>query len=241
MNKKKILIIVGIVIALVAIICLIFIFLGKDNKKLNELELNALTESGKKTSLYFDKLLEKDTNGVEEYICFALFYSENELNKNTLTSKEISNIIKEYFNLDITEKRIEDNGLSPLLVMNSISFNDETKIYNKDSTNYTQADIAHMDVSIYLFDKAKKQKDKYVVTFKEYTIIDPYKVLNYYQDLNDDENVAKALDYLKGKSNVSDFKKLINSDMIEKVSELKDSIDVTYIIKDNKLLIDSIS
>lgn len=246
--KKKIIIILSSVIVLAIIICSLMLLIAKKQIKLTALEQSTLKNAGEVSMLYFDKI-DSENNGIDQYIAFALEYSSNEDNKNELTINEIKDITSEFFNLSLNSEDLKENGISPLLLENNISYDYEKETYSIHKNKLSQQDIANTDIIIYVYENAKKQKDKYIVTYKKYIINNPCEVLNYYEQTEENEDgtisnkkydTTEILAYLKAKGNVNAIKKAVTKDMVSEVSEYSKDITVTYVMINDELLIDSV-
>lgn len=241
--SKKVKIIVGSSIGLLILLILLIVGISLMWKRpsLSTLEEKTLRDTEKDVMLYFDKI-DTENNGIEQYITFALELSTNENNKTELNFQEISDIVSKYFNTSLNEEDLKNNGISALLASSNITYNDEEKTYTIHKDKLTQQDIANKEIVVYTYNTAKKQKDKYVVNYKKYLIKNPYDVFNYFKDKGNDDTKADAiLKYLKGDANTNIIKISIDDSMINDVADYQKDIELTYIVKDNKLLIDSIN
>lgn len=241
--SKKVKIIVGSSIGLLILLILLIVGISLMWKRpsLSTLEEKTLRDTEKDVMLYFDKI-DTENNGIEQYITFALELSTNENNKTELNFQEISDIVSKYFNTSLNEEDLKNNGISALLASSNITYNDEEKTYAIHKDKLTQQDIANKEIAVYNYNTAKKQKDKYVVNYKKYLIKNPYNVFNYFKDKGSDDAKADAiLKYLKGDGNSNIIKSSVDSSMINDVADYQKDIELTYIVKDNKLLIDSIN
>ena len=116
------------------------------------------------------------------------------------------------------------------------------------------ATIAETPVTYYKLEKITKiNKKKYKATYREYTIENPYNMLNYYLEKNskvegvekdgqyvyDLKDITPIRNYLSGSSKIGSFKKSIDED-VAKYSKKGKKLKVTYIVKNDKILIDKI-
>lgn len=249
--KKRIIIIGAVLLAAILIIVGIFLLNNARKSKLSSLEETFVKDAGKTPKLYFDKLDIDDGNGIEEYICFAVYYNFLENNQNKTTVSDVDTIIKKYFSKRIELDKIKENMLSPALFNNNINYDMETETFTLDQPKYSQMDIANITIPVYLYEKATSKKDEFIVTYKKYNINNPYDVLNYFDQRNSeiqrnssDENLVDTkdiLEYLQGKGNVNSIKSKVDSNMIEKVGTYEKSIKVTYVIENDNILIKEFS
>ena len=85
---------------------------------------------------------------------------------------------------------------------------------------------------------------KYKV-YDKYVVENPYEVLNYYEDLNlkkekDRYDTTDIVEYLKGNKKIGVIKDAINEKNIDKFGKIDGNISVTFIVKNNKVLIKKI-
>ena len=135
-----------------------------------------------------------------------------------------------------------------------ITFDASNNTY-KYNNPLTPADLSNISIVKYEMNTISKiNKNKFKVTYDRLVVENPYEVLNFYNDYNIsqseidemvEDDVEKVdtkdiIDYLKGNGKKSSVKKLIKKSDIEKYGKIDGSITITYIIKDNKLLIGNI-
>ena len=97
----------------------------------------------------------------------------------------------------------------------------------------------------------KKKKNKFIVTYDKYVVENPYEILNYYNDsamnIPEDQkenyqpyDTSAIYNYLTCKGKITTLKDAITKDNIEKLGKIDKQLEVTYIIKDDNLVIDNI-
>ena len=241
MKKKQLLIILGVLLVVVLLVILLII----KTTKLSKFERIKIEDTSKDVMLFYEEIDNKEIDGTDGYIAYALEYSYNVNDKKELTTKEIKELIESKFNIELNEDKLNDVGITPYLLKKNISHDPSEKKYSIDKSILTQQDIAEIPVIKYDITKIDKKGKKYVVTYDKYIVKNPYEIMNYYSDLNvqseEEEttyNTNDIYNYLTCKGKVTSVKDAINKDNIEKVGKVEKQITITYIIKDDKLLID---
>lgn len=249
LKNKKVMILGGFIILLIIIIILLI-----NINKISNLESMKIDETSNTIMNYIDIIDDNNTDdeSIGKYIYFALIYSKNELNKEELTCDEISSIINNIFNINISSDDIRSTGITPLLLDHNINQNYETDSYSMLNSTCSQSDIASIPITYYLKKSIKKSKNKYEVKYTKYILDNPYELLNYLNDLNNPKpsedgsetqvlqtyDTTNIYNYLTCKGNIKDVKKDINEDILNNIFKKDKELTITYIIKDNKLLID---
>ena len=213
--------------------------------KITKLERVKIEEKSDEISDYFSEITEnKEDKGV--YINFAVEYLYNTKDKETYTIEEIKEVINSNFNLEYTDKTIAEIGISQAMQGKGIVFDNSNGTFKYSNTR-TITDIANDKIYYFKIDKIKKiNKNKFKVTYKKYVVDEPYEILNYYNDYNiqhydkkDEQfDTSKIVNYLKGKEKVGVIKKIIREEEGKTFGKENGKTNVTYIIKDKKLLID---
>ena len=246
MKKKNLIIILGVVLLLVVLLVILFII---NSNKLTDLERIKIEDNSKDVMLFMEEV--ETSKDIDRFIAYALEYSYNLNDKDILTAKEIKELIQSKFNVELKEDSINDVGVTPYLLDKHIAHDPEEKTYSINKKDLTQAAIAKIPVVKYEISKIKKKGKKYIVTYNKYVVENPYEVLNYYNDmtgkLTDEEkenytpyDTSDIYNYLTCKGKITSVKEAIDKDNIEKVGKVDKEITVTYIIKDDKLLIDEV-
>lgn len=234
MNKKKIILIVIVILS----ILLMLIF---SNKKLTKLEQIKMEEIKNEYLMFFEDIEGIETESIDKYISYALDYSYNFNEKNTLSTKEIKDIVEKIFDIKLDEEQINQVGISPLLLDKNISHNPELKEYTLNYGNVTQPMIAEIPIVVYKTEKITKRGKKYKAVYTKYIINNPYDILNYYNDLYDQNkeeyNTKDIMNYLTAKGKISSIKKAVNDDIIKKYAVKDKKIKVTYIITNDEIKI----
>ena len=73
----------------------------------------------------------------------------------------------------------------------------------------------------------------------QYKVSNPYEILNYYMDKND-YDTKNISDYLSGDKNIKVMKEALDLEALRNIQNEGTKIKATFIVKDNKLLLDSI-
>ena len=248
-------VILGILILIFLVFTAVYVI---GTKNISEIEEKTVRNKGEELITYIEDITLSDSKEVDKYIIYALSNSYNKESKSSLTCKEIYEFIKENFTIEITEEKIKNMGVSPLMLERNISYDPTKDAYEILPAKKDGQTIAETPITHYKLEKISKiNKKKYVVTYSKYTIEDPYKMLNYYMDENmqnngtEDENgnvtydlvdTTPLVNYLTGSGKLGDAKKIIDDNKINNyaVHDKKGTIKVTYIAKGDKLLIDKI-
>ena len=121
----------------------------------------------------------------------------------------------------------------------SIIYNSEKNTFSiiKDKKSYAQ--IASEKIVKYEIDTVKKKNNKYIIKYNKYVVTNPYEIVNYYNENNED--TKEINDYLSGNTSKNKILKYINKDNINKIGKKEEEVKITYIIKNNKVLIDDIN
>ncbi|MBR6073541.1 MAG: hypothetical protein IKP76_04400 [Bacilli bacterium] len=230
---------VGIV-ALVVII--IFLFMSKN---ISQIERNTIMDKSTVYSYYLEYAEDKK-KGTDDYIIFALKYSTINNHKSGLSSAELSKLISEIFNVKIDEDTIRKNGISEKMLKENIMYSPSDDVYDMITPKVDPKTIAETQVSYYKFKKLSRiNSKKYSIVYQKYIIEDPYKVLNYYIDKNNQSDriydIAPYRNYLVGSDSTVRFKESIIADDIQNYAKKDKKYKVTYIVDGDKVLIDKVS
>ena len=261
--KKKIIIIGAIVLALTLIITTVILF-NKNSKKLSEIEEIKLKEVSKDLENYLYNLEGNNYSPTEKNIFFTLDYKYNEEDKDKLKAEEIKEFVESKINTTLEVNELNSIGVSPNMLEKNISFDHMENEFFMNKKNTTMAQIAETPIYKYqLNDMKKKNRTTFVLTYTKYKINDPYEILNYYNDINneytnnsnvvgEDGTIVQVetdfepydtdiiLNYLKGNEKVSVLSVYLTEDLLKAKAEDKGTITITYILKDGKILLDKI-
>lgn len=240
-DKKKINILIGTFFLIVLLIVLF------GCNRLTSLEQKTIKDVSKKVMPYMDRIEKsKEKKKLNKYIYYALEYAYNEYDKKELTIEEVKNIISNTFNYKINEKELKEMPLTKEMLENNIIYDYEKEVFVNDKSQVTQSDIANNKLVFYEINKIKKiSSDKFKVIYDKYLVTNPYEILNYYSDLNNKKNVKKKYDitpiynYLVAKGKEKDIKNYVIGANFKKFAKKKGNFIVIYIVKDDKILIDS--
>ena len=235
MKNKMLIFKIVIVLLVVSGVVLFFV-----NRSLSSLEKVKIDEFNDEIVDYLEEISDSDDKG--KYISFAIKYLSDKENKYSFSDDEIINTINKYYNLDYDINSLEKIGVTSKMAEEGITHEIDKYTYNNV---LTKKDIASINVIKYSQNSVKKSiNNKYVVSFKRLVVDNPYDVLNYYSSLNQDTDAiidTKDLNkYLDGEGSIKNIKKYITEDTIDNYGKIDGEIKVTYIIKNDKLLIDNI-
>lgn len=230
---------VGIVALVIIIIFMIM------SKNISQIEKNTIMDKSKTYSYYLEYVEDKK-KGTDDYIIYALKYSTINDHKSGLSSAELSNLISEIFNKKIDEDTIRKNGVSEKMLKENIMYSPADDMYDLITPKADPKVIAETPVSYYKFKKLSRiNSKKYSIVYQKYVIEDPYKVLNYYLDLNNQTDmmydIAPYKNYLVGSDSIVRFKESIKAEDVDKYAKKDKKYKVTYIVDGDKVLIDKVS
>lgn len=228
------------IILLLLVVFLIFILVY--NFKITKLEKIKIEEFDKKVSNYLDEYADNNDDG--RYIIFAIESLSGEKDKNTFSTDEIIKKINNTFDIKYTRKDIITTGITEGMLEKGIVYEDDKDqfIYNNKRT---RQDIANDTIVKYnLKSVKKKSRNKFVLKYEIYEVKDPYKILNYYNNLTNKNNDSKKskiiLSYLKGDSTKDTVKDIIDEKNIKEFGKVIGKKKVILIVKDKKLIINNI-
>lgn len=228
------------IILLLLVVFLIFILVY--NFKITKLEKIKIEEFDKKVSNYLDEYVDNNDDG--RYIIFAIESLSGEKDKNTFSTDEIIKKINNTFDIKYTKKDIITTGITEGMLEKGIVYEDDKDqfIYNNKRT---RQDIANDTIVKYnLKSVKKKSRNKFALKYEIYEVKDPYKILNYYNNLTNKNNDSKKskiiLSYLKGDSTKDTVKDIIDEKNIKEFGKVIGKKKVILIIKDKKLIISNI-
>lgn len=238
-DKKKRNILIGIL----GIIVLLFILIGCS--RVTPLEEKTIKEVSKRVMPYMDRIENSKDSKLTKYVYYALEYSYNEYDKNELTLDELRKIILDIFNYDTTSKKLKNVVISRDMFENNITYDFVTEKYRINKSQMTQSKIAKKKLVFYEINSIKKiSNSHFKVTYDRYEVSNPYEILNYYSELNN-KNTKKEYDiepiynYLIGKGKEKDIKNYVIGGNFDKFAKKKGEFKVDYIVKNDKLVIDS--
>ena len=245
MNKKVRIGLYGLAGFIVVLALVTFIL---NLKKITKLERVKIEEKSDEVSDYFNEITEnKDDNG--RYINFAIEYLYNTKDKEVYSVDEVKDVINSTFDLEYTDETIGEIGISQAMQGKGIVFDNSTGTFKYSNTR-TITDIANDKIFYFKIDKIKKiNKSKFKVTYKKFVVEEPYEILNYYNNYNiehydnkDEQfDTSKIVNYLKGKEKVGAVKQIIREENAKNFGKEDGKINVTYVIKNKKLLIEKIN
>lgn len=223
-------------VIIITILCIVL-----NSNKVTKLEKIKITEYSDKYFNYIDTVLSYPNNS-DRYLNFALTYLAENNDKKEFTEEEVIDFIYEVFGVKYTEKDIIQIVLVEGKVKTGFKYDKKKKIFKYEG-NVSRADIANSTISEYEIVKIKKKnKNKFVVTYNKYTIENPYLMYNYYNDINsksDDKiDLTDLTEYLKGNRKVSDIKKYISKNSIEKYGKITKNVKITFVVRNDKLTIE---
>ena len=132
------------------------------------------------------------------------------------------------------------------MIENNIIYDFVTGKFLIDKTQITQSEIADKKLTFYEIDSIKKiSSEHFKVTYDKYVVTNPYEILNYYTDLNNKKSTKKKYDitpiynYLVAKGKEKDVKNYVIGGNFEKFAKKKGKLKVDYVVKNDKLVIDS--
>lgn len=240
MDKKKRYIVVGAFFIIVLLIVL------SSCSKPTTLEEKSIKDVSKRVMPYMDRIENSKESKLNKYVYYALEYAYNENNKTELTVNEVKKIILDVFNYDTSDKKLKNIVLSPEMMENYITYDFITGKYRIDKSQITQSEIAKKKLTFYEIDSIKKiSSTHFKVTYDKYVVTNPYEILNYYSDLNNKKNSKKKYDitpiynYLVAKGKEKDIKNYVIGANFERFAKKKGELKVDYVVKNNKLVIDS--
>lgn len=238
-KKNLIIILIFLVVVIAGIILTISII--SSTHKLTKLEEIKINEVNDKISNYLEEyLLYPEDEG--RYIIFALEYLYNTTDKVEYSTEEVINVINDTFNVDYSIETLTDIGITSNMLEKAIEYNSASNTYKYENKR-TQSDIAKTPIIKYELTNIKKaKKDKYILTYNKYVIEDPHVMLNYYSNKNiEGENYDLSIirDYIKGTNKIIAVKNWLNPKDITNFGKTDGSIDIEFIIKDNKLVINN--
>ena len=230
-----------IILAIIIPVIIVYLF---STKNISSLEKRALMEKSDEVIHYLDYLdVDKLTN--DNYILFSLSYSLYNNGKAKLSSTQIAEDINNRFNVKVSAEDVKNNGISPLLLDANITYNTTNDVYELNAKTVDVTKIAKTPVNYYMVKKVSKiNKKKYDIVYQKYVIDDPFKVLNHYIDQNaQTENytdINPYRNYVSGSDSVIRFKEAIIKDDINAFARLDSKIKVTFVVEDDKILIDKV-
>ena len=229
-----------IVIALLILIIIIFILNTLVFSRLERVKINEVND---KLANYLDEVvLYPEDDG--RYINFAIEYLYNTTEKKKYKFNEVLNVINDTFALDYTEKDLEKIGITLAMANKGIVIdgNNHEYVYNN---NKTRADIANTPIIKFYPTSTKRISiNKYKVSYDKYIVENPYEILNYYEDKNlkakKKYDTSDIVEYLKGNRKIDVIKDSVNANNISKIGKIDGKITITFVVKNNKVLIKKI-
>ena len=235
-EKKSIAIIAGAALLLCIILALVA-FNVKSSHEMSELEKMKLNEISDELSANLEYV--EGSKDIGDYIIYALEYNYNVNDSKELSIKDMVKFFEDTFTKKITEEDIRKVGITPNMVDKNITADEETFKLNVLEPSY--AEIAAREIAKYnVKEITKTGTNKYSVKYEKYIVTNPYEVLNYYNDNGDTEAANEITKYLKGETKVTTIKKYITDKNQSKVGKKDKEVTVNYVVKDKKVLIDSI-
>ena len=236
MKKKKAIVIVIVVAVILFLVQ--GIILCKRVSKLEQIKIN---DESNQYIEFLETLDYSDSNDVDKYILYALVYNFNNEYVNELSSEKIAHLVNNIFKVDLKTVDIDSNGVSPLLLNNHVSYDNEKRVYVYNYQEMSQNEISKIPIYKYKIVSIKKRiSGKYVVKYKKYAIENPYDIFNYYGGLEEKEHsydTSKIYQYLTGSGRILDIKIACSDEVLKKYGKEKGTLKVTYKVVDNNVQI----
>ena len=242
------------IIGILALVFLIFTFTYLFNSRnISSIEEKELKNSSREFVNYIEDITLSKSKDIDKYILYALDYSYNVKGKDSLTVSEIYEFYKENFTLKISEDSIKNIGITPMLVERNITYDTTSESYKLNNIENASV-IAETPITYYKIESISKiNRKKYSITYRKYTIKNPYDILNYYIEKNtnaegkendgiytyDLKDLNPIRNYLSGTGKIGSLKNSIDED-VSKFGKKGNKLKITYVMKDDKLLIDKI-
>ena len=226
-------------------ILIILIIMISEKRNISPLEEQAIKEYSSKMVINIDEIYNKEKKN-DKYIVYTMKYYNNELNRNEITVNELRKFVFENFNKNLSKKELLKIGVSQKLIENNINFDYDTNKYTYNDSK-TLSDIAKYKITKYELEKISKHSDtRYSVRYKKYEIKNPYKLLNYYEELNnkkktkDKYNTDDILKYIKGIGKEKNIINNIDQEGLKKFGKEKEIVTIEYKVINNKLTVGNI-
>lgn len=252
-SKNIGIVILGILVLIFLVFTFVYLF---GTRNISSIEEKELKDNSKELVNYLEDITLSESKDIDKYIIFALDYSYNVNSKNSLTVSELYEFITSKFTIKTSEEQIKNIGITPIMLEKNIVYDPQTSSYILNVLGQNASKIAETKVTYYKQEKISKiNKRKYVVTYRTYTIENPYDILNYYLEKNnkaegkeDEEgnmsydlvDITPIRNYLMGNAKLGTLKNSIIDEDISNYAKKGKKIKVTYIVKDNNILIDKI-
>lgn len=245
-NKKTLIIITIIFAIFICFISFIIIKFKSDNSvsKIEEIKLKEVSHI---TMSYISEIEENKSSELDKYVIFALEYSLYENNKKEVTLEEVISIVGNRFNINISSEELSLLGITPLMVEKGISYEPIEEIFTIKDKKKTQSEISSIPITKYLLTNSEKDGEEYILTYQKYVVSNPYKILDYYNEKNneidkieDKIDVTEINEYLKGNKIKRVIENYVTEENAEIIAKNKGIIKVIYIVKNDKILIDRI-
>lgn len=256
-NRKTIennlgIIVLGILILIFIVFTTIYLI---STKNISSIEKKELLEINDDLIYYIEDISLSNSKDIDKYIIYALDYSYNTNSRNKMTCDEIYNFLSEHFTIKTSVEQIKNMGISPLMLERNITYDNSDDSYVLNVDNLDAKTISETPIVYYKLQKiTKSNKKKFVIKYKKYVIENPYDMLNYYIEKNtnvegtetedgivyDLVDIVPIRNYLLGNGRIIDLKKSINDEDISKYAKSSGTLKVTFVVKDDKILIDKI-
>lgn len=235
--KKKILI--GLLsLIVILLVVLMFFAIYQKNHKMTKLEKMYVKNLIKENDNFVGIMSKKDD--ISRCVIYAIYDNYNKTGNTELTNEKIADKCNQVFSKKVKASDIKDTGLTSLLIENYIDKRNDNEIFSLVIPKENYRSVPLKVIKTYQLKDIKRNKDEYVVTYLEYEITDPYQILNYYTGLkNHDEDLINVInDYLSGDLFVGKFVTYLNNKDLDKYGKKTGKeINITYILKDEELLI----
>ena len=239
-KNRKIVIIA--LILLLLLLGIIGVIKYKINHTLSNLEKIKIVEMSDEYIPFITELNASEFEKYDDYVSFFLNYSLNKENKTELSVSEIKNLTKKVFGIELDEIKLKDMGISPFLHERNIDYDYIESKYIISEVKLSNLDIKEVPLVKFILNDVNKNGNKYVVTYDNYTIEDPYKLLDYYNSTEGEhDDTSKILSYLSGNERKQTIIDLLNKDILTNADALKEELKVDYFINDNDFIIKTVS
>ena len=255
--KKKI---AFIAIALCFVFLLSFAVLAFiKGRKLTDTESIALHDYSDSLINYFENFEDSEEYEATLYqkeLAFTLDYFYYEDSKESITTEELTNFLKDNFNTELNMETIEEDFTNLLIANKCAYYDSEEAIIKITPPSPTKKERARIPITKYLEKSIKKKGNSFEVSYEKYVIESAYDALNCLSrqenpeetegseeqssEVSQSENTAKMMSYLKTESKINTAQDALTPECTKELSESKSTITIVYKTQNSKLFIEKI-
>ena len=242
-------VLIGLIVLIVLVFTAIYI-LGTGN--VSKIEEEKIKKESSQFLYFVEDISESKSKDVDKYIVFSLDYSYYNNNDADMTADEITQFLNTTFDLNTTKEKILSVGITEEMLAKNITYDGSKELFKISPAQVSSKKIEDVPITYYRMYKIRRNnKNTYTAKYDKYIIKNPYDMLNYYIDRNNNLNgeepgamydTTTIRNYIVGSNSSKGVKELIskNEEDLKNYASKEGTLSITYVMNGEKLIIKDI-